>query len=157
MGLFDRFTSKKGKESTAKPKAGKLTADQTQQKTFAAVPAGPAQAEKKAETKPAASPNKAAVRESTDRADRVLLQPVVTEKSTTAQQHAQYTFLVHANANKVDVRQAVQHVYGVRPIRVNIISLPGKWVRYGRSTGRTVDRKKAIVTLPAGKTIDPST
>lgn len=156
MGIFDRFASRKGKEETAKPKTGKLNADEAKNKAFAAVPASEEKTTKKTDSKKSEAPVKSLAKESTDRADRILLQPVVTEKSTRGQQSSQYTFLIQANATKVDVRQAVQHVYGVRPTGVNIVSLPGKWVRYGRSVGRTVDRKKAIVSLPTGKTIDIS-
>jgi large subunit ribosomal protein L23 len=62
--------------------------------------------------------------------------------------------MIAPNATKMDVRNAVQHVYGVRPVAVNIVKMQGKVVRFGRYSGRQVGRKKAIVTLPAGKTID---
>ncbi len=162
MSIFDRFTSQKGKQTAAKPKTGKISADEAQQKTFAEVPSGkekeaPVAEKKAAPAKGKKEAGKAMVaKESTDRADRILVRPVVTEKSTMGQALGQYTFMVSDRANKVDVRQAVFHVYGVMPVSVNITSLPGKWVRYGRSTGRTVARKKAVVTLPAGKKIDIS-
>ncbi len=155
MGIFDRFTSRKGKQDTVKPKAGKVQADDAKQKAFANVPSGDektATPEKNSDQK--STPKALTAKDSTQRAHRVLLRPVVTEKSTMGQAKSQYSFVIAAQATKVDVRHAVYHVYGVTPVSVNIVSLPGKWVRYGRSTGRTVDRKKAIVTLPAGKTID---
>lgn len=153
MGFFDRFTSRKGKERTGKPKAGRVAAEEAKQKTFAAVPAGQEETKTSAKAE-AAKPTLA--KTSTHQAHHVLLRPVVTEKTTRLQHNAQYVFMIHAAATKVDVRHAVQHAYGVQPERVNIINLPGKWVRYGRSVGRTTARRKAIVTLPAGKTIDPT-
>lgn len=157
MSLFDRFTSKKGKQSGVKPKSGKVTADEAQDKTFASVPAATdTKAVKKDDqkTQKEAAGAKSVVKESTDRAHAILRSPVVTEKSTRVNQNSQYIFMINAGVTKVDVRQAVHHVYGIRPVAVNIVNLPGKWVRYGRSVGRTIKRKKAIVTLPAGKTID---
>ncbi len=153
MGFFDRFTSRKGKQTPSKPKGGKVSADDAKQKSFANVPAGKDDKKPVAKTETTKS---AQVRESTHQANRVLLRPVVTEKTTRQQAQSQYSFMIHDQATKVDVRHAVQHVYGVRPVSVNIVNLPGKWVRYGRSVGRTAGRRKAVVTLPEGKTIDPA-
>ncbi|MEK7537672.1 MAG: 50S ribosomal protein L23, partial [Patescibacteria group bacterium] len=87
-------------------------------------------------------------------AHRVLQRPLVTEKSTRGGSGSQYTFEVALAATKADVRQSVRHLYGIAPVAVNIMVLRGKVVRFGRTYGRTADRKKAIVTLPPGKTID---
>ena len=64
-----------------------------------------------------------------------------------------YSFLVSPKANKFQIAQAVNELYGVKPISVNIGHIPGKVVRFGRSMGRRSDYKKAIVTLEKGKTI----
>jgi large subunit ribosomal protein L23 len=77
---------------------------------------------------------------------------VVTEKSS--QSKGQYTFDVPLHASKTAVRHAVFHAYGILPQRVSMLRRSGKYVRYGRATGRTADRKKAVVTLPPGKTIE---
>ena len=143
MSILDRFTSKKGKGAKTSPKAAKVEA--AEKEAFKNVPDG-----KKEETKATATPRK----ESTGDAYRVLQAPVVTEKSTLIAKSSQYVFMVAPGATKMDVRNAVQSVYGVRPIDVNMVALPGKIVRFGRTVGRQVKRKKAIVTLPAGKTID---
>ena len=170
MGFFDRFTSKKGKASETGPKQGVVKADQAkdaEKKAFAAVPSATEKAVKPAkEAVTKESPNKdkakpketkmasAAKKDDTQQAYRVLLRPMVTEKSTRGGQLSQYTFEVSNGATKNSVAQSVFHLYGHRPVAVNIVSLPGKAVRFGRHYGRTNKRKKAIVSLPAGKTID---
>ena len=149
MSFFDRFTSKKGKEQ-------KSVAPSADKKAFAAVPSGKEEKKEPAKKVEAAKPaaKKLVNKETTHRAHRVLLRAAVTEKSTMLGKLNQYVFMVDSDATKVDVRHAVQHVYGIQPINVSMVRLPGKIVRYGRSVGRTNVRKKAVVTLPAGKTID---
>jgi large subunit ribosomal protein L23 len=86
----------------------------------------------------------------------VLKLPVVTEKSTKSQENRKYTFLVHLNANKIEVRKAVEEFYGVKVDSVNIIPVKGKVRLAGR--GRTITKrhnaKKAIVTLKPKQTLD---
>lgn len=94
-----------------------------------------------------------AVSSDTGSAYRVLVRPLQSEKSAGLVQKNQYVFEVARGANKLQVKEAVLKVYGVRPIRVNIVRLPGKVVRYGRSIGREKMTKKAIVTLEAGREI----
>lgn len=84
---------------------------------------------------------------------RILVRPLVSEKAANAGAHNQYVFVVADKANKIDVKEAIADVYGVRPIKVNMVRLRGKKVRYGRSQGKTKAWKKAIVTLPKGKKI----
>lgn len=84
---------------------------------------------------------------------RILLTPHLTEKSSALAERRQYTFLVPLHAEKGSVAAAVAERYGVRPVRVAIVRTIGKTVRYGRSVGRRSATKKAIVTLPEGKSI----
>lgn len=167
MGLFDRFTSRKGKEEKVAPQRGvvkpsKPSKDDEEKKAFASVPSGKEEkkaepkAEKAKDQKPAAGDAKSTAtnKEATDRAHAVLIRPVITEKSTRLAKLNQYVFIVRPEATKADVCQAIYHVYDVHPIDATIINLPGKAVRYGRYEGRQPSRRKAIVTLPAGKTID---
>ena len=65
-----------------------------------------------------------------------------------------YLFEVSPKANKVEIKKAVQAVYGVSPVKVNIINLSGKKIRYGKVRGKTKDKKKAIITLKQGETIE---
>lgn len=84
---------------------------------------------------------------------RVLIRPLVTEKATVAESENKYTFLVAKSAGKKSVAEAVEKVYGVKPTAVRIINAQGKTVRFGHSYGRRGDFKKAIVSLPKGKTL----
>ncbi|MFA4833915.1 MAG: 50S ribosomal protein L23 [Patescibacteria group bacterium] len=87
------------------------------------------------------------------RAYRILLKPMVTEKATNLGVLNKYVFAVSPKANKIEIAQAIEAVYGVKPVGVNIMRAEGKTVRSGRTFGRRKDWKKAIVALPAGKTI----
>lgn len=84
---------------------------------------------------------------------RVLVKPMVTEKATNLGSSNQYVFMVGIDTNKIEVAKAIQEVYGVKPISVNIIKVKGKKVNRGRITGKRKDFKKAIVTLKKGDTI----
>jgi large subunit ribosomal protein L23 len=83
----------------------------------------------------------------------VLVKPLVTEKSTMIGALNQYVFEVATHVNKIQVAQAISQRYGIKPIKVNMVNVHGHTVQRGRYKGRTKDWKKAIVTLPAGKTI----
>jgi len=83
----------------------------------------------------------------------ILIKPVVTEKAAGVNHLNQYVFMVAKKANKIDVAKAVTIFYGIKPVAVNIINVMGKKVARGKIKGQRSDWKKAIVTLPAGKTI----
>lgn len=89
----------------------------------------------------------------TRHAHRVLIAPLQSEKAARLGSDNQYVFEVSSGSNKPQIKEAVFRVYGVRPVSVNIVRLPRKRVRYGRSEGVSKMRVKAIVTLPPGKTI----
>jgi large subunit ribosomal protein L23 len=85
----------------------------------------------------------------------VLIAPHVTEKTSLAMQnHNQYTFRVRRDANKVDIRKAVELMFDVKVAAVQVVNEPGKARRFGRTSGRTQDWKKAYVSLNPGQTID---
>lgn len=87
------------------------------------------------------------------RAYAVLVKPMITEKATVLGAQNKYLFMVSLDANKIDVAKAIDEVYGIKPVAVNMIRTEGKTKRYGRYVGKRKDFKKAVVTLPAGKTI----
>ncbi|MBI1287513.1 MAG: 50S ribosomal protein L23 [Flavobacteriales bacterium] len=89
----------------------------------------------------------------------VLVKPLITEKMTgLAEKRGQYGFVVNRKANKLDVKKAVEQMYGVNVESVNTMVIPGK--KRSRNTktkfivGRTSAVKKAIVTLAEGQSID---
>jgi len=87
---------------------------------------------------------------------KVLIAPVVTEKSSSAQTKRKYTFRVNADATKIEIAKAVSRAYGVDVTSVNIMSVRKKERLVGR--GRTITKrpasKKAIVTVKAKQAID---
>lgn len=84
----------------------------------------------------------------------VLLRPLVTEKATDLGKLNQYVFAIAKDANKISVAKAIQEIYGIKPVRVNISNQLGKVVQRGRIRGKRRDWKKAVVTLPEGQTIN---
>ncbi|HXY76439.1 MAG TPA: 50S ribosomal protein L23 [Steroidobacteraceae bacterium] len=85
----------------------------------------------------------------------VLIAPHVTEKTSLAMQnHNQYTFRVRRDATKTDIAKAIELMFEVKVEGVRVVNEPGKKRRFGRSSGRTQDWKKAYVSLASGQTID---
>lgn len=80
----------------------------------------------------------------------VILKPVITEKSMAGMSDKKYTFLVHPEANKTQIKEAVEKMFeGTKVKKVNTMNLPGKTKRRGTVYGKTAKRKKAIVQLTA--------
>lgn len=77
----------------------------------------------------------------------VILKPVVTERSMEDAQEKKYTFKVATDANKTEVKMAVEEIFDVEVKNVNIMNVKGKLKRMGRTAGMTAASKKAIVTL----------
>ncbi|WP_135077448.1 50S ribosomal protein L23 [Terasakiella sp. SH-1] len=94
---------------------------------------------------------------SKEREFELLRSPVITEKATLLSEHNQVTFRVPMDANKIEVRKAVENVFGVKVTAVNTIITKGKAKRFRGRMGRRSDVKKAIVTLAEGESIDVTT
>ena len=86
-------------------------------------------------------------------ANRVLIRPVVTERSTALQDQNKYVFEVALDATKGMVKQAVEQLFNVRVLQVNTLRRRGKTRRFGPRLVRSPVRKKAIITLRAGDKI----
>lgn len=84
----------------------------------------------------------------------VLLFPLVTEKGTLLESRGTYQFAVATTSSKPTIARAITARYGVTPARVRIMARRGKWMRFGRMLGKRSDWKRALVTLPKGKTIN---
>jgi large subunit ribosomal protein L23 len=85
---------------------------------------------------------------------QVLLAPVVSEKSYNQIDENRYTFKVHKDAHRLQVRQAVEELFGVHVVRVNMSSVPSKPKRRGMQKGRKPGWKKAVVQIRPGETIE---
>lgn len=85
----------------------------------------------------------------------VIVRPVITEKTTNLQyEHNQYTFEVARDANKQEIRDAVERLFDVHVAKVRTSILRGKWRRRGFQYGKRPNWKKAVVTLAPGETIE---
>jgi large subunit ribosomal protein L23 len=79
----------------------------------------------------------------------IIKRPVITEASSDAMADKKYTFEVDVRANKTQVKDAVQEIFGVKVEKVNIMNYKGKFKRMGKHAGYTNKRRKAIVKLTA--------
>ncbi len=89
----------------------------------------------------------------------ILIRPLITEKTSAASdRHNQFSFIVNRNANKIEIRKAIEQEYKVSVSDVRTINVDGKlktrYTKTGVVSGRTPSVKKAIVSLAAGETID---
>ena len=85
---------------------------------------------------------------------QIIIAPLVTEKTTGINQlNNSYTFRVSVNANKIEIRKAIEHIFNVSVLSVNTIKQQGKVKRMGRYVGKRADWKKAIVKLKPGEKI----
>lgn len=79
----------------------------------------------------------------------VLKRPIITERTTDMMADKKYVFEVPLKANKTEIKQAVEKVFGVKVAAVNTTRVPAKPKRYGKYSGYTSEWKKAVVTLTA--------
>lgn len=86
---------------------------------------------------------------------KIILRPLITEKSTSQKEEArQYAFEVDRNANKIEIKEAVEYLFKVKVDKVRTLNVLGKVKRLGRKYGKRPDWKKAIVTLREGDRIE---
>jgi len=84
---------------------------------------------------------------------KIIVRPLISEKAAIAEANSVYTFVVSTRATKIDIKKAIKQVYGVMPLKVRVINVEGKDIRFGRNNGKRSEWKKAIVTLPKGQSI----
>lgn len=137
MKIFDRFKRKKREQELA-----------------GAAPRQEPVSSKREGNAVAVTTGREAVKSGTGQAYRILLKPLLTEKSSSAAAFSKYAFMVDPKANKNTVREAVEKVYGVKVKDVNMANYQGKEIRYGRYLGRRKNWRKAIVTLEKGQHIE---
>lgn len=90
----------------------------------------------------------------TDIPNRVLVRPLISEKGALLATDNKYQFEVGSKATKATVRKAVEMIYGIKPVAVNIINTEDKNIRFRGRPGVRYGFKKAIITLPKGMTIN---
>lgn len=140
MGLFNK-KDKKIEEEKEKPveKTADLTIDEiTKSKTSS---------KSNKETKHLS-------KKDTKDAYKILIRALITEKASYLKSENKYLFEVSKNSTKNEIKKAIFHVYGHWPKNINIINLGGKNVRYGKHSGTTSGKKKAVVTLKKGDSIE---
>jgi len=85
----------------------------------------------------------------------VLRKPLFTEKGSSLKEtHNKILIEVAKNANKLEIKKAVEDIFKVKVESVATITAQGKWKRYGKFTGKKPDRKKAIITLKEGQKLE---
>jgi large subunit ribosomal protein L23 len=87
-------------------------------------------------------------------AHQIVLAPVVSEKSYHGSVYGKYTFKVHPDAHKTQIRQAVEELFDVHVVSVNVLKVQAKPKRRGMIKGTRQGWKKAVVQLQAGETIE---
>ncbi len=84
----------------------------------------------------------------------IIKKPVVTEKSMSMLEENKYTFVVAKDANKIEIKEAIEELFDVQVASVNTMITKGKIKRMGRTKGKRPDVKKAIVTVKEGSKIE---
>jgi large subunit ribosomal protein L23 len=84
----------------------------------------------------------------------VIIRPMVSEKSYAGLEQNRYTFLVDRDANKTEIKEAVQQIWSVRVLQVNTLNRKGKSKRFRYTKGKRPDQKMAVVTLAEGDSIE---
>jgi large subunit ribosomal protein L23 len=84
----------------------------------------------------------------------VIVRPIVSEKSYSGLEQNTYTFLVAPDANKTEIKEAIQQIWNVRVLNVNTMIRKGKVKRTRVSSGKRPDQKRAVVKLAAGDSIE---
>lgn len=87
-------------------------------------------------------------------AREIIIKPVVTEKSVDLMQENKYCFKVAKDANKIEIKHAIEEIFKVTVVNVNTVNVHGKMKRMGRTQGMTASWKKAVVTLREGDSIE---
>ncbi|MBI4049866.1 MAG: 50S ribosomal protein L23 [Candidatus Doudnabacteria bacterium] len=84
---------------------------------------------------------------------QVLVRPLLSEKATRLAAAGQYVFAVMRGSNKPEIKKDIERLYSVHVESVNIVNMPGKKRRYGKSQGKTSEWRKAVIKVRAGEKI----
>lgn len=144
MGLFNK---KKEQDKDIKSSVEKVETDLT----IDEIKQGKTTKKDKAIVAPS---KKATSKQDTREAYKYLIKPLITEKATHLKVQNKYLFLVDDKSTKNEIKKAIFHVYGYNPESVNIVNLGGKRVKFGKTSGTRKCKKKAMVTLKKGDSIE---
>ena len=144
-GFFDKFKKTKAEKKPEGKKEAEVKVEKPKEIKKKEIK------EEKTETKVV---TKKAKKDVGGRFYKILLEPLVTEKAADLGADGKYVFIVAKDANKVEIAKAIESVYGTKPVKVNIVNMRGKKVRYGKITGKKKNWKKAVVTLKPGEKIE---
>ncbi|MFH1433983.1 MAG: 50S ribosomal protein L23 [Candidatus Uhrbacteria bacterium] len=152
MGFLDKFKKQKEQEVSSPGTVSRVIVPPTKGEESKKADKKEIKKEKKAEKKEAGAIRpKGALPEDLE---KVIIKPYITEKTAILAHDNHYVFVVSADANRIQVRNAVKAMYGITPVSVNIQNQRGKRVRFGRVRGQQKAWKKALVTVPKGTKID---
>lgn len=159
MSLIDKF--KKPFETMDKASDAKEAVEESTQKSSTSAKATVDKSAKKASTEKTASKatgskkkEKVALKDVSGMAARVIVRPLQTEKIAEHMAMGQYVFEVTEGATKNEVKKAVKAMYNVDPVKVRMINVRGKMVRFGRTYAKRKNWRKAIVSLKQGDSIE---
>lgn len=138
MGLFDFFKKKKDKKKLVK-----------KEKKIKEVKKAP-----KVKVEPKPKKKRVKPKKNIEIIYKSLKEPHITEKATNLAQQNQYVFKVFPRTNKIEIKKAIESLYGVDVISVNIINIPRKRKRLGRIKGFKPGFKKAIIKIKQGQKIE---
>jgi large subunit ribosomal protein L23 len=85
--------------------------------------------------------------------EKILIEPILSEKSNLLREQGKYVFRVDPSANKIQIKEAVRKLFDVEPVSCTVMVVGGKPKKMRRKSGYTASWKKAIVRLPEGKKI----
>ena len=84
----------------------------------------------------------------------IIVKPILSEKTYADIHNKKYAFVVDKNANKVEIKYAVEQIFGVKVKQVNVSNVRAKDKRVGKYSGKTSSYKKAVITLAEGQSLD---
>ena len=156
MALLDIFKKKKAKdkkEKKAKEKKPSVIEAASQEKLEQEPGGQKLKPESKTE-KPKSASSRVTQKEFSLTAFRILRSPHITEKSVALEAEGKYVFKVTPEATKPEIKKAIEELYGIKVLDVNVVNIPPKKRRLGRSEGYKKGYKKAIVTVGREEKID---
>lgn len=159
MSIFNKLKKSFKKEKAVKPVKEKEVKEEKKPVAEVVPAKKEIKPEKLKEKKPVSSGQAGAkggkvIKKDTGLASRILKEPHLTERTTDLSEQRKYVFKVITKTNKIEIKKAIEGLYGVEVTKVNIVNIPSKTRQYKRIKGTRPGYKKAVVTLKPGEKID---